>query len=63
VRRTVPAPKILERDFREVVDLFADIEDAKTKKKLFNPKAQALVKTTLKHIQKGCLSDIPGEAY
>ena len=46
-----------------MVDLFADIEDAKTKKKLFNPKAQALVKTTLKHIQKGCLSDIPGEAY
>ena len=63
VRRTVPGREILERDFKRVVNLFADLTDGKTGKPLFSNKAWALVRSTLKHIRKGCLSDIPGECY
>ena len=63
VRRTVPVPKILERDFTRVINLFTDVKDAKSGKEPFNAKAWALFKTTIQHIWKGYLSDIPGEAY
>jgi hypothetical protein len=63
VRRRVSLPKELEREFKRVVNLFANLEDAKTGKPLFGEKAWALYKSTLRHIRKGCLSDIPGIAY
>jgi hypothetical protein len=56
-------PKELEREFKRVVNLLANLEDAKTGKPLFGEKAWALYKSTLRHIRKGCLSDIPGLAY
>ena len=39
VRRTVPPPEELERDFVKVVNLFADLKDAKSGKPLFGDKA------------------------
>jgi hypothetical protein len=63
VRRRICLPKELEREFNRVVNLFANLEDAKTGKPLFGEKAWALYKSTLRHIRKGCLSDIPGMAY
>jgi hypothetical protein len=63
VRRRVSLPKELEREFKRVVNLLANLEDAKTGKPLFGEKAWALYKSTLRHIRKGCLSDIPGLAY
>jgi len=39
------------------------IKDGKTDKPLFGPKAWNLYKSTLLHIRKGCLSDIPGLSY
>jgi hypothetical protein len=63
VRRRVPGPKELEREFVRVINLLADLKDAKTEKKLFNEKAWNLYKSTLKHIRTGCLSDVPGLAY
>lgn len=63
VRRLVPSPKILEREFKRVCAMFADVPDAKTGKKLFGPRAKSVYKSTLKHIRKGCLSDVDGMAY
>jgi hypothetical protein len=63
VRRRVPGRKELEIEFLKVVNLLADIKDSKTGKPLFNEKAWNLYKSTLKHIQTGCLSDVPGLAY
>jgi hypothetical protein len=63
VRRSVPGPEILERDFARVVKLFANLEDAKTRAPLFGVKAWNLYKTTLKHIRKGCLSDVHDLTY
>ena len=63
VRRRVPGQKELEIEFVRVVNLLADLKDSKTGKMLFNEKAWNLYRSTLKHIQTGCLSDIPGIAY
>jgi ribonuclease D len=63
VRRTVPGPVELEREFKKVVQLFADVPDAKTSKPLFSKAAWNLYKSTLKHIRKGCLSDVAGMSY
>jgi hypothetical protein len=53
VRRTVPGPIKLEREFKKVVHLFADVPNAKTSK------PWKLYKSTLKHIQKECLRKDP----
>jgi hypothetical protein len=63
VRRTVPKPATLERDFKRVVNVFANVQDSKTGEPLFVKKVWALYRSTLRHIRKGCLSDIPGEVY
>jgi hypothetical protein len=63
VRRTVPSPTELEREFKKVVQLFADVPDAKTSKPLFSKDTWNLYKSTLKHIRKGCLSDVAGMSY
>ena len=63
VRRVVPGSKVLLRDFKRVVNLFSDIKDGKTDQPLFGKKAWSLFKATVRHIHKGCLSDIPGESY
>ena len=63
VRRRVPPRKILEREFIRVVSLFAKVVDAKTGKPLFGPRAWSLYKSTLKHIRRGCLSDVEGLSY
>ena len=63
VRRTVPKPSALANAFKRVVDLFANVEDSKTKKPLFGKMAWNLYKTTLRHIEMGCLSDRPGVSY
>ena len=57
------SPAELERAFLAVVETFSGIEDQKTGKKLFGPKAWNLVKKTLHHIRSGCLSDVPGMFY
>ena len=63
VRRSVPAPTELMKNYRRVVAMFANIRDAKTGEPLFRKKAWALYKETCKHIRKGCLSDVPGMSY
>lgn len=63
VRRRVPSPSVLTRDFKRLVSLFANVTDNKTKKKLFCDTGWNLYKQTLRHIKKGCLSDIPGKSY
>jgi hypothetical protein len=63
VRRSVPPPNVLERDFNRTVNMFANLKDAKTGKQLFGKKAWNLYSSTLKHIKKGCLSDIEGLTY
>ena len=63
VRRAVPSPKVLLRDFKKIVNLFADITDGKTGQPLFGKNGWSLFRATVRHIQKGCLSDVPGEAY
>jgi hypothetical protein len=63
IRRHVSSPAILLRDFKRVVAMFANLEDGKTKKPFFNDKAWALYQTTVKHIKKGCLSDVEDMAY
>jgi hypothetical protein len=63
VRRTVPGPVELEREFKRVVQVFADLLDAKTGKPLFSKDTWNLHKSTLKHTQKGCLSDVAGMLY
>ena len=64
VRRHVPAPPELESRYCEVINTYAKIRDAKTGKELFsNQKAWNVHKSTLKHIRRNCLSDVPGESY
>ncbi len=63
IRRGVPGPVELEKQFNRVVNLMANIEDNKTGKPLFGKKAWNLYKATLLHIRKGCLSDIPELSY
>lgn len=63
VRRSVPKPSDLEREFKRVVNLLANIEDSKSDEPLFSKKAWSQYRSTLRHIRKGCLSDIPGETY
>ena len=63
IRRHVPSPKILERRYLDVVNLYMDIKDAKTGKIFFNKAAQKVHKANLKHIRRNCLSDIPGVSY
>jgi hypothetical protein len=63
VRRRVPPPKVLEREYLRVINMFAGLLDAKTGKPLFNKKAWGLHKATLRHIRKGCLSDIDAMSY
>jgi len=63
VRRHVPKPKILEQDFKCVVNLFANLEDAETGLPFFNAKAWGVYRSTLKHIRRGCLSDKTGMKY
>ena len=63
VRRHVPSPAELERKFNKVVFTFAYLKDSKTDRLFFGTKAWNLYKTTLQHIKKGCLSDIPGMSY
>lgn len=63
IRRTVPSPLELEKQFNRVVNLMAGLEDNKTGKALFGRKAWNLYKSTLTHIRKGCMSDIPELNY
>jgi hypothetical protein len=56
VCRTVHGPVESEREFKKVVQLFA----AKKNEALFLKDTWNLHKSTLKHMQKGCLSDVPG---
>ena len=63
IRRQVPAPKELEKRYQEVVELYKDIVDAKTEKAFFSNRALRVHKSTLKHIRRNCLSDIPGVSY
>jgi len=63
IRRAVPEPRELEKQFSRVVNLMANLTDNKTGKPLFGPKAWSLYKSTLLHIRKGCLSDIPDLTY
>ena len=64
VRRAVPGPDALIRDYDELVKLFANVKDAKTGAVLFRKKAWDLYKVTRdKHMKKGCLSDMPGLSY
>ena len=63
VRRSVPQPEELAREFIRVVQLFADVEDAKTGKPLFSKEAWNLYRSSLKHIRTGCLSDIEDMTY
>jgi hypothetical protein len=56
--------KVLEREYLRVINMFAGLLDAKTgKPPLFNKKAWGLHKATLRHIRKGCLSDIDAMSY
>ena len=63
IRRRVPCPRELEKSFNKLVNLMANVKDAKTNLPFFNGKAWNLYKSTLKHIRKGCLSDVPEVAY
>ena len=63
IRRGVPEPDELERNFNRVVNCFANLEDADTGKPFFGPKAWNLYKATLRHVRKGCLSDIEDMTY
>lgn len=63
MRRSVPRPEELAREFTRVVNLFADVKDAKTGKPLFSKEAWNLYRSTLKHIKTGCLSDIEDMSY
>ena len=63
VRRHIPEPKELEKGIREVVQLFAACEDAKTGKQLFTPKTWKVFTNIITHVRKGCLSDMPGYNY
>ena len=53
----------MKRQYLRVINLFANVKDCTTGLPLFNKKAWALHKATLKHINKGCLSDIDGVSY
>lgn len=63
VRRRVPPKDVLEADVTRVVNLFADVKDAKTGKPLFNDEAWAVYRSTIRHIRKNCLSDEVGVCY
>jgi hypothetical protein len=52
-----PGPPLFLSLLLQVVDLFANVEDATTGAQLFTPKTWRVYKATLKHIRKGCLSD------
>jgi hypothetical protein len=60
VRRVIPAPSSLYKEFKAAVDLFADVRDNKTGAPFFSKAAWAVCDSTVKHILKGCISDCPG---
>eukprot|EP00985_Skeletonema_marinoi_P024492 scaffold17057_cov73-Skeletonema_marinoi.AAC.2 len=60
VRRLVPSPPDLVKRYLEVFNAHKDIVCHKSGKKLFaTPAAIAQHKSTLKHMRRNCLSDIP----
>eukprot|EP00986_Skeletonema_menzelii_P010611 scaffold5229_cov137-Skeletonema_menzelii.AAC.3 len=64
VRRLVPSPRDLEKRYMEVYDAHKDIICQKSGKKLFGTKeAIAQHRSTLKHIRRNCISDIPFVTY
>ena len=62
VRRVIPSPAQLHREFVEQVQLFCDVKDNKTGFKFFTKAGWKIFRSTEKHILKGCLSDAPGLA-
>ena len=64
VRRLVPSPNDLEKRYMAVYEAHKDIICQKSGKKLFETRdAVAQHKSTLKHIRRNCLSDIPHVTY
>jgi hypothetical protein len=64
VRRLVPSPRDLERRYMAVYEAHKDIICQKSGKTLFGTtKANAQHLSTLKHIRRNCLSDIPFVTY
>ena len=64
IRRKVPTPDELEQRYMRVYDTFKDIPCAKTGKGLFATKhGKKAHLSTLKHIRRNCLSDIPFVSY
>jgi len=64
VRRLVPSPNDLEKRYMTVYEAHKDIICQKSGKKLFETReAVAQHKSTLKHIRRNCLSDIPHVTY
>jgi len=59
-RRAVPAPKELLYRFDRVCSLFGSLEDSKTNEPLFRAETRKKIKSLRAHIEKGCLSDVPG---
>ena len=64
VKRKVPDPEELERRYLRVYETFKDMPCAKTGKGLFATKhGRKAHLSTLKHIRRNCLSDIPFVSY
>ena len=62
VRSLVPEPSILAKRYMAVYEQYHDVKCSKTGKALFSKKEASRVhKSTLKHIRRNCISDIPFE--
>jgi hypothetical protein len=56
VRRHVPLPEELEKQYMHVVELYQDVNDANTGSRFFSAKAEREHESVLGHIGNNCLS-------
>ena len=60
VRRVCPEPKIMEDNLRLVVNICANVPDARTGEIFFSKKSWKEYESLLSHVRHGCLSDPEG---
>ena len=62
LRHSCPEPKTLVRRLYAVYDLFAGMKDPKTNMNVLTNGAHAIMVKEMGYVQKGLLSDLPGES-
>jgi hypothetical protein len=60
LKRVIPPPAVLRANLENLRAVFEGIIDSKTKQPLFSSRSKAAFSDLLVHVDKGCLSDLPG---